>query len=118
VFAGIRELFDDERECAQWFSYNNWTLISFYISLKPILTRGKRRGEFERAESFVAIPLPPYTLQHQSLKNTLPDHHFLYTDGSMANGIIIYSVINETNAIKSGYLPHYSSVLSSELIAI
>jgi len=36
----------------------------------------------------------------------------------MANGIISYSVTSETNTIKTGLLPHYSSVLSSELIAI
>jgi len=36
----------------------------------------------------------------------------------MANGIISYSVTSETNAITTGLLPHYSSVFSSELIAI
>jgi len=64
--AGIRDLFDDERECAQWFSYDNWTLISFYIFHKPILTRGERRRIRESEESFVALPLPPYTIQQIS----------------------------------------------------
>jgi len=36
----------------------------------------------------------------------------------MANGIISYSVTSENNTIKTELLPHYSSVLSSELIAI
>jgi len=37
--------------------------------------------------------------------NETPSHNFLYTDGFMANGIISYSVTNETYPIKAGLSP-------------
>jgi len=62
VIAGIRDLFDVERECAQWFLYDNWLLISFYIFLKPVLTRGERRDEFARTKKALLLSHSRLTL--------------------------------------------------------
>ncbi|XP_033246917.1 uncharacterized protein LOC117187974 [Drosophila miranda] len=63
----------------------------------------------------------PTIVFHQlfhSIKSALPKHNFLYTDGSKAGGITSYCITNESAVIKTGLLPTYSSVLSSEIIAI
>jgi len=63
----------------------------------------------------------PPTIFHQlfrTLKSSYPNHNFVFTDGSKSGGITTYSITTETATIKLGLLPFYSSVLSSEIIAI
>jgi len=63
----------------------------------------------------------PPTIFHQlfcTLKSSYPNHNFVYTDGSKSGGITTYSITTETATIKLGLLPYFSSVLSSEIIAI
>jgi len=63
----------------------------------------------------------PPTIFHQlfrTLKSSYPNHNFVYTDASKSGGITTYSITTETVTIKLGQLPFYSSVLSSEIIAI
>ena len=45
------------------------------------------------------------------------EYNFLYTDGSMVDNVVSFSVTTESNIIMVFTLPSYSSILSAELIA-
>jgi len=44
--------------------------------------------------------------------------HVIYTDGPKAGEITTSSITSDCETIKTGLLPNFSSVLSSEIIAI
>jgi len=62
--------------------------------------------------------IPPTIFHFRTLKSSYPNHNFVYTDGSKSGGITTYSIRSETATFQLGLLPFYSSVLSSEIIAI
>jgi len=59
-----------------------------------------------------------YQQLFRSLQSSCPQHNFVYTEGSKADGISGFSITDENNFLKSGLLPMYSSSYTSEIIAI
>nr|AAA74495.1 unknown protein [Drosophila teissieri] len=59
-----------------------------------------------------------YRKLFEHTKNKLKPHSFIFTDGSKINCIITFAITTDTNILKQGILPPYSSVLTSETIAI
>lgn len=59
-----------------------------------------------------------YRKLYEHTKNNLKTHNFIFTDGSKINYTISFAITTETDVLKYGILPPYSSVLTSETIAI
>mgnify|MGYP004573409177 CR=1 FL=1 len=63
-------------------------------------------------------PSDTYTKLFAEIQSKLTNYNFIYTDGSKLNNHTAYSIIEQNKITEIANLPHYSSVFSSEIIAI
>ena len=54
----------------------------------------------------------------EEIRENLPFHRFIFTDGSRSKKLVSYSVTTDKDTIITSILPPYSSILSAEMIAI
>lgn len=54
----------------------------------------------------------------RNIREHYKEHKFIFTDGSKSDHLVGYSVVDESNELKTSVLPSYSSIFSAELIAI